>query len=95
MSNTLMLMNFGTLKSKVTTIGTLWKIHNFFTQKLREIKVPKCHFNTNRGSEVHLFEFLHFLKVEIYQKQTSEPLIVLKMAVLQLIDSPKLISRKI
>ena len=39
---------------------------------LREInfwdsRIAECHFSTFRGSEFLFYEFLHFLKAEIYQ----------------------------
>ena len=41
------------------------------------------------------YEFLHLFKAEIYQIDNSEPLKLQKMAVLELLDSPTLFSRKI
>ena len=40
------------------------------------------------------YDFLHFLKAEIYHMNKSRALKMAKMAVLQILNSPKLVSRK-
>ena len=62
-------------------------------------KWKSCRFNTFRGSELRflwIYEFLDFLKAEIYQiNKIQSPQKCAKMADLELLDSVKLISRKI
>ena len=79
----------------------MWKFHEFSTiQILREIN-----FEDFRSAEstilTHLvplnfdfYELLHFLKAEIDQNSKIQNSKMAKTAVLQLLDSPKLISRK-
>ena len=81
----------------------MWKFHDFsITQILREIN-----FEDSRSAKsailTHLealnfdfYEFLHFLKAEIYQiNKIQSPYFYKKTAVLELLNSPTLISRKI
>ena len=82
-------------------VHTEWKFHEFSTiQILREIN-----FEDFRSAEstilTHLvplnfdfYELLHFLKAEIDQNSKIQNSKMAKTAVLQLLDSPKLISRK-
>ena len=48
-----------------------------------------------QGLELNFYEFLPYLRAEIYQIQNSRILKMAKIAVLELLDSPKLITRKI
>ena len=80
----------------------MWKFHDFsISQILREIN-----FGDSRNAKsailtylevlnVDFNEFLHFLKVEIYQISKTLSLQITKIAVSDLLHSPKLISRKI
>ena len=57
-----------------------------------------CHFNKFTIRDSEFYDFFHFLIAEIYQftnQQNSEPPKMAEMAVLELLHSPKLISRKI
>ena len=70
----------------------LWKFHDFsITQILREIKFW---YSTTHLEALNLdfYEFLPYLKAEIYQiNKIQSP----KYGILELLDSAKLISRKI
>ena len=81
---------------------TVWKFHRFYiTQTLRKIN-----FGLSRSAKstilTHLealnfdfYEFLHFLKDEIYQTTKFTAPEIAKTAGFTLLESPKLISRKI
>ena len=80
---------------------TQWKFHDFsLTQILREINFrnsisAKSAFLTHLVAlNFDLNEFLHFLKAEIYQIKCRASKMA-KTAVLELLDFPNLISRKI
>ena len=78
------------------------KFHKLsITYILREINVWDSR-NANSAVLTHLealnfdsYEFLHFLKAEIYQIHNIQSPKIAKTAVLALLDSPKLILRKI
>ena len=83
-------------------LSPVWIFHDFYiTQILREINFGD---STSAKSPIlaHLealkldfYEFLHFLKAEMYQLIRFRASKMAKIAVLELLDSPKLISHKI
>ena len=80
----------------------MWKFHNYsITQISHEINFEECRSAKSailadwEGLYFHFYEFLHFSKSETHQIIKFQPLKLKKMSVLQLLDSPKLISRKI
>ena len=83
--------------------STVWKFSNFsITLNLREIQfwgLKKCkiyHFwSYLEALNYDFYVFLHFVKYEIGQKFIIQSLQNWKMAFLELLDHPKLISRKI
>ena len=87
---------------EIGQVITVWTFHDFsITQILREINFGDF---TRAKSAIltHLYvldfasyEILHFLKAEIYQLNNTKPSKKAKTTVLELLDSPKLISRKI
>ena len=80
----------------------MWKFQDFsITQILREIKFGN-YTSAKSAILTHLealnfdiYTFLHFLEAEIYQISKFRAQKLAKMAVLQILDSLKLISRKI
>ena len=80
---------------------TVWKFLNFpITQILRQIKVGDSRIAKSailthlEALNFDFYEFLHFLKAELYpNKKFSAPEIA-KMAFIELLHSSKLISRK-
>ena len=81
---------------------TVWKFHNFsITQILREInfwgsRSAKSAISKHlEALNLDFCEFLHFLKAEIDLINKFRATKIVNMAVLELLDSPKLISRKI
>ena len=81
---------------------TVLKFHDFsITQILREInfrdsKSAKCTISTQLAAlNFDFYQFLHFLKAEIEQVNKHQSPKNCKTAVLGLLDSPNLISRKI
>ena len=80
----------------------MWKFHDFFiTQILREINLgdstsAKSAISTHSDSLYFAFyEIMHFLRVKITKLTKFRALKKANLAVLELLDSPKLISRKI
>ena len=70
---------------------TMWKSQDFsITQILREIN-----FQPLEVLNIYFYEFLHFLKAENYQINKIQCLKYCKTTILELLDSPKLILRKI
>ena len=80
----------------------MWKFHDFAaTHILREInfwdsRSAKSAILTHlEALNFDFHGFLHFLKAEmLLNEQNSEPLELQKAAVLEFLDTPKLISRK-
>ena len=80
----------------------MWKFHDFsITEILREINFGGSRSAKSAISK-HLealnfdfCEFLHFLKAEIDQFNKFRATKIVNIAVLELLDFPKLISRKI
>ena len=81
----------------------MWQFHDFsITQILREINFwdsrrEKAAVSTYlEALNFNSYEFLPFLKTEIYQiNKNLEPQKYAKTTVLELLDSPKMILRKI
>ena len=84
--------------------STVWKFQNFYVTQILCV----INFGDSRsaksailshliGLNLYFYEFLHFLKAKIYliKKIQGRAPKMKKMAVLQLLDSPTLISRKI
>ena len=87
------------MKSKQSTV---WKFQDFrITEIFREInfedsRSAKSAILTHLESlNFYFCEFLHFLKAEIQPNPNFRAPEMAKMAFLELLDSPKLISRKI
>ena len=77
------------------------KFHDFsITQILREINLGDCRSAKSAISKysealnLDFYKFFHFLMAEMYQIN-SEPLKMAKRVILELLESPTLISRKI
>ena len=90
------------LPEMVMSRSTVWKFQDFpVTQILREInfwdsKNAKLAILTHlEALNFDFQEFLHFLKAVIYQIDKIQSPKMAKTAVLEHLDSPKLISRKI
>ena len=80
----------------------MWKFHDFsITRNLCEINVGDARIaksailTHSEALNLDLYGFLHFLKTEIYQIDKIQSPKMVKTAVLELLDPPKLISRKI
>ena len=80
----------------------MWKFHDFsITQILREISFGDCRSAKSailtqlEVLNFAFYEILHFLKAEIYRINKIQIPKIGKMTVFELLDSPKLISRKI
>ena len=86
----------------VKFIYTVWKFHDFsITQILREIKFADCGsaksfiLTHSEALNFDFDEFLPFLNAEIDQTNQIQSPKTAKLAILELLESPKLISRKI
>ena len=81
----------------------MWKLQDFsVNQILREINfvssgcAKSAILTHSVALNFDIYEFLHFLKAEMYQVAIKlTKFRALKMAGLEILDSPKLISRKI
>ena len=70
---------------------TVWKVHNFsIAQKLREIDSRSKKSAISAHLEGLKFDFLHFLKFEIYQNYKFWVLKIVGTAILELLHSPRL-----
>ena len=80
----------------------MWKFENYsVTQILREIKVGVSRVSKSailriaEALKYEFYEFLHFLKTEIYQVDKVQGPEMAKMVFLELLESENLLSRKI
>ena len=80
----------------------MWKFHNFSTsQILREIifwdssNSKSAILTHSEALNSDFYEFVQFLEAEIYQVNKNRSPKIAKKAILRLLDSTKLVSRKI